>query len=473
MWPEIRRPGVREPRPAPHRQYVPAAAGDPGPATAASPWRWARLYPGEPEACRRDLYHFLPILAHLALMLWVFREFRLEGKAFFNLVLLALGVLPVHYLAPYRWKKPLFVAASMAGLVWVFDLTTSATVLGMAALLVGVCYLPVAWMLRAGLVAAVAGLCALARPGTGTLPGLSLVPTHVWPVVATMFMFRMIVYLYELKHAKRPEPLVDTLSYFFLLPNYCFLHFPVVDYRTMQRSYFARDVHATMRTGLQMMFRGTTHLLLYRLVYHELLIPAEEVHGLASLGGFLVCNYLLYLRVSGQFHMACGMLHLFGFGLPETHRHYLLASSFTDYWRRINIYWKDFMVRVVFNPVVFRLKRWPQPVALAVATAVVFLTTWALHAYQSFWLRGTWGFGVPDALFWGVLGLLVLVNVQIDARRAPARRARSTAPASWRDRSLLVAQTAGTFLTITLLWSLWSSPSLGAWLAMLARGMKI
>ena len=110
-------------------------------------------------------------------------------------------------------------------------------------------------------------------------------PTIVWPVLATMFMFRMIIYLYELKHAKKPESLIDTLSYFFLLPNYCFLHFPVVDYRTFQRGYFARDVHATQRAGLQMMFRGTIHLLLYRLVYHELLIPPEEVHGPVEPGG--------------------------------------------------------------------------------------------------------------------------------------------------------------------------------------------
>ncbi len=120
--------------------------------------------------------------------------------------------------------------------------------------------------------------------------------------------------------------------------------------------------------GLDMMFRGTIHLLCYRLIYHELLIPASKVHDPLSLAVYLVCNYLLYLQVSGQFHMAAGMLHLFGFQLPQTHHHYLLATSFTDYWRRINIYWKDFMVRLFFNPVVFRLKRWPQPLALAIAT---------------------------------------------------------------------------------------------------------
>ena len=178
------------------------------------------------------------------------------------------------------------------------------------------------------------------------------------------------------------------------------------------------------------MFRGTIHLLCYRLIYHELLIPASKVHDPASLAAYLVCNYLLYLQVSGQFHMAAGMLHLFGFQLPQTHHHYLLATSFTDYWRRINIYWKDFMVRLFFNPVVFRLKRWPQALALSLATLTVFLATWFLHAYQWYWLRGSWGFTVPDALFWGILGALVLVNVQLDARRSrsPDRGASAAQP---------------------------------------------
>jgi alginate O-acetyltransferase complex protein AlgI len=176
--------------------------------------------------------------------------------------------------------------------------------------------------------------------------------------------------------------------------------------------------------------------------------------------------------VSGQFHMACGMLHLFGFQLPATHHRYLLATGFTDYWRRINIYWKDFMVRIFFNPVVFRLKRWPQPAALGLATLTVFLATWFLHAYQSYWLRGTWGFTVPDALFWGILGVLVLVNVQLDARRSNARGAcqRAMTPVP-RELALRTLKVAGTFTTVALLWSLWSSPSLTAWLDMLHRGI--
>ena len=465
MWPVIRRPGAAPPT-APHRRYAPTPP-EAGPATAPERSARAGLYPGEPETCRRDVRHFLPVLGHLAILLYVYREYRVEGRAFQSLVLFALAALPVHYALPYRWKKPAFVAVSVAGLGWIFGAGTAAVVLALAAVMIGLCYLPAPWPVRAGLVAAFAVAAALLRPGAAFAAGI---PANVWPVLAAMFMFRMIVYLYELKHSKEPETLVDTLSYFFLLPNACFMHFPVVDYRTFQRGYFAREVHETQRAGLRMMFKGAVHLLLYRLVYHELLVPAEEVRDAAGLAGHLVCNYLLYLRVSGQFHTACGMLHLFGFALPETHRNYLLATSFTDYWRRINIYWKDFMVRVVFNPVVFRLKRWPRPAALAAATAVVFVTTWALHAYQSFWLRGTWGLGAPDALFWGVLGLLVMVNVQLDARRSGARKAKAD-PWAPRRLALRAAKTAGTFVTIALLWSLWSSPSVGAWVSLLSRGL--
>ncbi|MDR3636816.1 MAG: hypothetical protein P4L84_23630 [Isosphaeraceae bacterium] len=460
MRPDIKRPTIAPLRSAPHRQYfpdIPALVPRHG------------LYQGEPETCRRDLRSFLPILSHLGLMLAVFKVYHIEGRAFQMLVALALVALPLHYLLPLRWKKPCFSAVSIVGLFLVFGPAAAACILALGSVYIGLCYAPVAWRYRAALVAGLTVALALLRPRAGDWS----VPATVWPIVASMFMFRMIVLLYELKHAKAREPLADVVSYFFVLPNLCFTIFPVVDYRTMQRGFFAQDVHAIQRRGLRMMFWGTVHLLLYREIRHEFLIPAEDVHDFASLSSYLVCNYLRYLHVSGQFHIACGMLHLFGFQLPETHHFYLLATGFTDYWRRINIYWKDFMVRVVFNPVVFRLKRWPQPAALAVATVAVFVTTWALHAYQSFWLKEDWRLSVPDALFWAILGALVLVNVQFDARR---RRVKATSGgAEWSARLGLVrvAKTAGTFVTIVLLWSLWDSPSVGDWLDLLRRGLGV
>jgi hypothetical protein len=76
-------------------------------------------------------------------------------------------------------------------------------------------------------------------------------------------------------------------------------------------------------------------------------------------------------------------------------------------------------------------------------------------------------------LFWGILGALVLVNVQLDARRVrPSARAAgaSVTPLAVRELIRRALKVAGTFTTIALLWSLWSSPSLAAWLEMLRRG---
>ena len=92
----------------PHRRFRPKSA----PIRIASPG----LYPGEPENCRRGSREFLAVLFHLGLLLAVFHVYRVETRSFRVLAMVAAAALPAHYLAPYRWKKPLFVAVSIVGL---------------------------------------------------------------------------------------------------------------------------------------------------------------------------------------------------------------------------------------------------------------------------------------------------------------------------------------------------------------------
>lgn len=465
MRPELRRP--TSPRRSLHQRFRPTV-GSPSRNSRGRWWPDDGLYPGEPETCRRSWRAFLIVEAHLALLVGVFFTYRLEGRAFQLLSVLAALSLPIHYALPYRWKKTFFLGVSLLGLLLVYGVSTAAVVVPTGAGLILLARLPIPWMLRAGLMAAIAVLLGLVRAGRIPLA----IDEAVLPVLASMFMFRMILFLYERKHAEGPESLVDAASYFALLPNFCFLHFPVVDYRAFRRGYFAEHAHVLQHRGLRMMVRGAVQLLCYRIIDHLWLIPADEIVGAADLARFIAGNYLLYLRVSGQFHMACGMLQLFGHQLPPTHNNYLLATGFTDYWRRINIYWKDFMVRVVFNPIVFRFKRAPRFVALSTATAAVFLVTWFLHAYQSFWLLGSWGLSVPDALFWGVLGVLVMINVQLDLRASKPRAARGSRARAIANLAIRALKTAATFVTIAVLWSLWSSPSVAAWFELLRRGLQ-
>jgi hypothetical protein len=180
---------------------------------------------------------------------------------------------------------------------------------------------------------------------------------------------------------------------------------------------------------------------------------------------YLISNFLLYLRISGEFHLIVGILHLFGFHLPETHHLYYLASSFTDFWRRINIYWKDFMMKVFYYPAYFRLRKWGDTTALVLATLFVFVCTWFLHAYQWFWLRGSFLLSLVDVLFWAILGLLVVANSLYEVKYG---RKRVLGKRSWTFRSIvpLALRTAGTFSVICVLWSLWTSDSLSTWFSL-------
>ena len=48
-------------------------------------------------------------------------------------------------------------------------------------------------------------------------------PASFYPVFGAIFMFRMIIYAYDLAHGREPARLLLFLSYFFLLPNYYFM----------------------------------------------------------------------------------------------------------------------------------------------------------------------------------------------------------------------------------------------------------
>ena len=270
------------------------------------------------------------------------------------------------------------------------------------------------------------------------------------------------LYLYALKHDKRRPTPARTLAYFFMLPNVCFPLYPVVDYSTFGRTYYDRERRRIYETGIRWIVRGLIHLLLYRFVYLHLARDPAELLTLGDLVQFLLATFLLYLRVSGQFHLIAGVLHLYGFRLPETHHLYYLASSFTDFWRRINIYWKDFMMKLVYYPSFFRLRRWGGTTALVGATMIVFFVTWMLHSYQWFWLRGGFPLEPQDGLFWGVLGALVVFGSLREMKR-PRQRKLGRGPA-W--SASLALRTVGTFTAICILWSLWSADSVMAWLTM-------
>ncbi len=400
----------------------------------------------------RDPIKFAGLMTQLGVLLAAFFYFDIEEAAFGLLSLLMVAGFAIHYWLPFQWKERFYIAWSLGGTFVMLPPGTAALLIFAGVFFFGVVSSPLSFRARLLIVVALVAMLTYGRATNGFG-----IPFDFWPVFGSIFMFRFLVYLYDAAHAKARPRLGEFLTYFFVLPNYYFLLFPVIDYQTQRQSYFRRDIHDVAQQGISWIGRGAVQLLLYRLVYH-LKGPSNAPDAVTTFAGLLATmtfTYLLYLRVSGQFHIIIGFLHLFGYDLPETHRKYLLSRSLTDFWRRINIYWKDFMVKLVYFPVYFRLRRSGEVRAQVVATVVVFFVTWLLHSYQWFWLRGELLMTWPDTLFWGILGALVTINLLLERRR-PARAARKP----W----LEPVQVAGTFGLIVTLWSLWNSPSVPEWL---------
>lgn len=415
----------------------------------------------EAQQGRISLVDYLVILAQLGLLLVLLRQFQIESGAFLRLAMLAFVGFAIHAWLPLAWRLPFFALLSLAGIGLVMGLENALWLISIGLGLIAICHLPFSFGVRGLLLLAAAGVLALQRAGHLPFPWSEA----IWPILGAMFMFRLIVYFYDLRHEKVPASPAQALSYFFMLPNACFPLFPVVDYKTFRRNYFDDDAYRIYQVGIEWMVRGVIHLILYRIVYYYLTLAPHEVGEPAQLTQYLVSNFLLYLRVSGLFHLIIGMLCLFGFRLPETHNRFLLASSFTDFWRRINIYWKEFMQKVFYYPAVFKLRKLGTEKALVIATLYVFLMTWFLHAYQWFWLRGTMLLVIQDILFWTILGLLVVANSLYEMKHGRSRSLGKPVR-TWRTTAVLVAKTYATFWFICVLWSFWTAESLSSWFAM-------
>ncbi len=140
------------------------------------------------------------VTLQLVLVALVVRDFRLESRALYTLLVLTVAAFPIHALLPRPLRLPAFAVISLLSLVLVLQPGGALLVLVAGALLVGICHLPVAWRYRLILLLGAALGLALLRVGLIANP----VPTGVWPVLGAVFMFRLALYAHALRLRRRP-----------------------------------------------------------------------------------------------------------------------------------------------------------------------------------------------------------------------------------------------------------------------------
>lgn len=130
----------------------------------------------------------------LGLVLGLMRIYRLEpGRGFEVVAAPILTGFAVHSWLPDRFRLPWFLGLGLAAAGLLLR-TDGIWLVGLGLGIVGLCHLPLEWRTRAVLVATVAAGLAAARAGLVAVPW----GNAVVPVLASMFMFPLILYMQDL-----------------------------------------------------------------------------------------------------------------------------------------------------------------------------------------------------------------------------------------------------------------------------------
>src|SRR5207302_263711 len=136
-------------------------------------------------------------------------QFDIEATRYLFPVLgLAVVGFTVHAWLPGRWRIGFFVLLSLAGILLVLGWPNGGWVIGIGCALIALCHLPVPFGFRVLL---------LSAAGMGLVFLRLQFPEPFWPVLASMFMFRLIVYAREIRHDNGWPRLGHALAYFFPL----------------------------------------------------------------------------------------------------------------------------------------------------------------------------------------------------------------------------------------------------------------
>jgi D-alanyl-lipoteichoic acid acyltransferase DltB (MBOAT superfamily) len=405
------------------------------------------------------------MLLHLAGLALVIHWFDIEPTLHLQaLILVVIGAFALQSLIPERWRIWLFIGASLIGLQLFVGWNNALIVI--TGVLLAITGISVARKKahRNGILIGIFTVLAAAF-----LANPAIIQDHfmAFSTLGSIFLFRLTLFVYEKNlHPGKSAPDLD-LAYFFMLPNMAIPLFPAVDYKTFATRYSAGISRELQFKGFQWISLGIFHLMIYRIIYHMVVLPASDVTDLSSFLHHATSNYALVLRLSGLFHTAVGILCLFGFNLPPTFNNYFLASGFSDLWRRLNIYYRDFLLKTFYYPLYFTLRKAGILKATIASILILFSITWFIHSLQWLFLKGDFPIALTDLIYWGIFGVLISLHAAYDLRRKKSKKEKTVV----QHAAILSLKILLTFTGMSILWSLWSANSIGIWTGMVHHAL--
>ena len=413
------------------------------------------------------LRSFTIILIQFLAVFYIVQKYQFEkSSGIMDYTIYIIVAFVVYNFFQIRYRPALLFAFSLVILYSAFGILAASFIVFTGLTFIVVCHLPIKFNFRLALILMGALGMIVFRTEIIFIPWLTMSAMYLAP----MFMFRLIIYLVEIKHGLVPASKWQSLVYFFMFPNIFFLFFPIVDYKTYIKTYHNVAEKEIWQKGIRWMLRGLIHVFCYRLLCFNLLLEPSDVKDISTLLQYLVINYTLILRISGIFHFIVGLLCMFGFNLPQLFDNYFTATSFVDLWRRINIYWRDFVLKIFFYPIMFQYKKKIKKNLLAVTMMTVFVITWLLHGYQLFWITGHFPIKLIDIVFWMTIGTCITINSVIIERKSLSGRVEIPIQNNLKNYFVKIIKMMGMLLFMSFMWSLWKSRTFEDWLFLFSKG---
>lgn len=236
------------------------------------------------------------------------------------------------------------------------------------------------------------------------------------PFLAGFFMFRAWIYINDRYYHNSKASFINEFNFFFLGPSVCFPLFPILDFKRYTLSLVSEPTVDLYQKGIDRMLAGIVNLLLFRIVYHYFYISPAHIEDGLDFFQFFISTFLLVIRVPGMFLFISGWLCLFGMNLPPVFGRFMFAYNFSEVWRRINIYWKDFLIKIFYNRIFIFFKNGSINFRFATATVATFILSAFLHSWQLYWISGQFYVHIEDLIYWTVLALLVHYSSMRESR---------------------------------------------------------
>lgn len=285
------------------------------------------------------------------------------------------------------------------------------------------------------------------------------------PFLAGFFMLRVWSFL-SVNQLELEKKSVHAFNFFFLGPNLSFPLMPIIDYRDWKKAYNS-STETTYYTAIDRLAAGLFNLLLFRVIYHFLYIAPFAIHNGMDVIQFMLASYLMLLRLPGLFLLISGWLGLMGLNLPPVFGRFYFANTYSEVWRRINIYWKEFVVKQLYNPFFVLFGKFSFNMRMGMAIILAFALSSLLHTWQLLWIKGNFDFRITDLVYWTVLGCLVFVSGTIFPSKF-IQRFNAQTKINFLDAMRNASAVLMVFISMSVLYSLWITGDIHYWVYILS-----